>query len=150
MITDESLTVYVDMVERIKRRIMECCADDDVYTSADTLAAMVFHSKWHLSRIFRMMTGMSMAHYRKAVRLELAHVYFTMTGFSILDVANIVGYSSYGTFSSSYSQHIGHPPSYYQGGRNCDPDQARAEVWNYYFRDHPYTRPYLYDVVTVS
>lgn len=80
----------------------------------DELAGAAVFSKFHFSRVFHRVAGLSPGHFLSAVRIEEAMRLLTGTSLSITEVSHNVGYSSVGSFSKRFSQSVGVPPTTYR------------------------------------
>jgi len=78
------------------------------------LAAEVFVSPFHFSRIFAKATGVTPGRYLTAVRLFEAKRLLLTTSLTVSDVVCSVGYSSIGTFTSRFSRAVGMTPTQYR------------------------------------
>jgi AraC-like DNA-binding protein len=88
----------------------------------DDLARSAMFSKFHFSRLFLRVTGISPGRYLSAMRIEEAKRLLISTSLSIVDISYLVGYNSVGTFSSRFHRSVGLPPSAYRrrGGTAFD------------------------------
>ncbi len=75
--------------------------------SIEDLADLACFSKFHFSRIFKSVTGESVYHYIKRVRLERATYFLWGTELPIKKIADKCGFNSISNFSYSYKQHFG-------------------------------------------
>src|SRR5919197_6247119 len=80
----------------------------------DGLAAEVFVSPFHFSRIFSKATGVTPGQYLTAVRMFEAKRLLLTTSLTVSDIVCSVGYSSVGTFTSRFSRAVGMTPSQYR------------------------------------
>lgn len=98
----------------------ELCIDD--------LARTAMYSKFHFTRIFQRVTGLTPGRFLSAVRLQKAKQLLTSTSLTVTDISHMVGYTSVGTFSSRFAYSVGVPPRTYRrlGGRR--PWRAFANV----------------------
>ena len=89
----------------------ELCIDD--------LARTAMYSKFHFTRIFQRVTGLTPGRFLSAVRLQKAKQLLTATPRTVTDISHMVGYTSVGTFSSRFAYSVGVPPRTYRrlGGR---------------------------------
>ncbi|WP_433042308.1 helix-turn-helix domain-containing protein [Dactylosporangium sp. CS-033363] len=101
----------------------------------DDLARAAMFSKFHFSRMFQRVTGVSPGRFLSAIRLEEAKHLLLTTSLNVADISMRVGYNSVGTFSSRFSRSVGVSPTAYRrlGGYiatipsqdPCGPDTAR-------------------------
>jgi AraC-like DNA-binding protein len=80
----------------------------------DDMARVAMFSKFHFSRVFRQVTGISPGRFLSAVRLEEAKRLLVSTSLSVADISNMVGYTSVGTFSARFKHSVGLPPTQYR------------------------------------
>ncbi|MEU6094767.1 helix-turn-helix domain-containing protein [Streptomyces sp. NPDC047079] len=94
------LRVINDMHDRL---------DQDL--TIDDLARTARFSKFHFTRVFREVTGISPGRFLSALRIQEAKRLLVSTDRSVADISAQVGYSSVGTFSSRFKECVGLPPS---------------------------------------
>ncbi|WP_331741716.1 AraC family transcriptional regulator (plasmid) [Streptomyces sp. NBC_00726] len=97
--------------------------DQDLTT--DDLARTARFSKFHFSRMFREVTGVSPGRFLSALRIQEAKRLLVGTGRSVADISAQVGYSSVGTFSSRFKECVGLSPSRF---RELDGDFSGLSV----------------------
>ncbi|MEX5717411.1 helix-turn-helix transcriptional regulator [Geodermatophilus maliterrae] len=78
------------------------------------LAAEVFVSPFHFSRIFAKATGVTPGRYLTAVRMFEAKRLLLTSSLTVSDIVCTVGYSSVGTFTSRFTRAVGMTPSQYR------------------------------------
>ena len=85
----------------------------------DDVARKMRFSKWHSTRVFAQVTGMTPGRYLGMLRLERAAVLLVTRKprMKIVDLATAVGYTSEGTFSNTFTAYWGVPPSWFAGSR---------------------------------
>jgi hypothetical protein len=71
-------------------------------------------SKFHFSRMFQRVTGISPGRYLSALRLAEAKRLLIDTSSSVIDISHQVGYASVGTFSSRFRSSVGLSPTMYR------------------------------------
>jgi AraC family transcriptional regulator len=79
--------------------------------TVDDLARAAMFSKFHFTRIFQRVTGVSPGRFLSALRLERAKELLVSTEMKVADVSITVGYNSVGTFSSRFSRSVGMSPT---------------------------------------
>ncbi|WP_197024166.1 helix-turn-helix transcriptional regulator [Nocardiopsis sp. CNT312] len=94
----------------------------DPITLSD-VAAEVFVSPYHFSRIFSRSVGLTPGRYLTAVRLFAAKRMLLTTDLTVSDIVCSVGYNSVGTFTSRFTRAVGMSPTQYR-----TPDVARMVV----------------------
>lgn len=80
----------------------------------EEVAARAGYSKWHLQRLFRNETGISLATYIRRRRLSESAVFLKMTDLPIVRVAELCGFEEQQAFTRAFSQHFGQPPGRYR------------------------------------
>src|SRR5439155_19448265 len=78
------------------------------------LAAEVYVSPFHFSRIFARATGVTPGRFLTAVRLFEAKRLLLTTSLTVSDIVCSVGYSSVGTFTSRFARAVGMTPTQYR------------------------------------
>ncbi|RSM38820.1 AraC family transcriptional regulator [Amycolatopsis balhimycina DSM 5908] len=78
------------------------------------LAAEVYVSPFHFSRIFAKATGVTPGRFLTAVRLFEAKRLLLTTSLTVSDIVCSVGYSSVGTFTSRFVRAVGMTPTEYR------------------------------------
>ncbi|MEW2313107.1 AraC family transcriptional regulator [Streptomyces sp. NPDC006864] len=86
-------------------------------------------SRFHLSREFTHLIGVSPRRFLRAIRFEEAKRLLAESGLNIAEISHTVGYSSVGTFSSCFKSCTGVTPSAYRQLRSADP-RAAAGDWH--------------------
>jgi AraC family transcriptional regulator len=82
--------------------------------TAAQLAAEVYVSQFHFSRVFTMAVGVSPGRFIRAVRLVAAKRLLLSSTLSIADIVCEVGYSSVGSFTSRFTATVGMTPTSYR------------------------------------
>jgi AraC family transcriptional regulator len=80
----------------------------------DDLARAAMFSKFHFTRVFLRVTGLSPGRFLSALRLAEAKHLLATTTISVADISHQVGYNSVGTFSARFSGSVGVSPSGYR------------------------------------
>ena len=101
----------LEAVDRAKQT-MESPYGDEL--TVEELARSALFSRFHFSRMFQQVTGVSPGRYLSSLRLEEAKRLLRTTDMKIIDITYNVGYSSVGTFSSRFSKDVGMSPSEYR------------------------------------
>lgn len=88
----------------------------------DDMARSAMFSKFHFSRVFQRVTGVSPGRFLSAMRLEEAKRLLVTTQFTVADISHRVGYNSVGTFSSRFRSSVGVSPTTYRqlGGTTAE------------------------------
>ncbi|MEU7842114.1 helix-turn-helix transcriptional regulator [Micromonospora sp. NPDC049114] len=79
--------------------------------TVDDMARAAMFSKFHFTRIFRRVTGVSPARFLSALRLQRAKDLLITTSMNVADISVRVGYNSVGTFSWRFSRSVGMSPT---------------------------------------
>jgi AraC-like DNA-binding protein len=80
----------------------------------DDLARSAMFSKFHFSRVFQRVTGLSPGRFLSAMRLQEAKRLLLTTTLTVADISHQVGYNSVGTFSSRFRYSVGVSPTTYR------------------------------------
>ncbi|MDA3646983.1 helix-turn-helix domain-containing protein [Saccharopolyspora indica] len=107
------------------------------------LAAEVFVSPFHFSRVFAKSTGVTPGRYLTAIRLFEAKRLLVTSSMTVSDIVCSVGYSSVGTFTTRFTKAMGMTPSQYRDPRVRElmlawaPDFQRFPELGGYVGDRP-------------
>lgn len=80
----------------------------------DDLARSAMFSKFHFTRVFQRVTGVSPGRFLSAMRLDEAKRLLLTTSLTVADISHRVGYNSVGTFSSRFRHSVGVSPTTYR------------------------------------
>jgi AraC family transcriptional regulator len=105
-----------DVIRHIYARFSEPITIDDMARSA-------MYSRFHFSRVFREVTGVSPGQFLTTVRIQEAKRLLLTTPLTVKEITVRVGYSSVGTFSAKFKDVVGMSPTAY---RDCAPHVAPA------------------------
>lgn len=103
--------VIKDAVARVIRAMSENLGDR---ITIDDMARTAMFSKFHFSRIFQRVTGISPGRFLSALRLQEAKRLLVATPMTVADISHMVGYNSIGTFSSRFRSSVGMSPTEYR------------------------------------
>jgi len=103
-----------DYRRRIGRVVEAILADPAAPHSVDSLAAVAHLSPFHFHRIYRAMTGESLAETLRRVRLAMAARRLVDAAGSVTDIALEVGYDSPQAFARAFREVTGWSPSEFQ------------------------------------
>src|SRR3954466_3058095 len=108
-----------DAIERAIEAIREKLGDP---ITVDDLAKTAMFSKFHFSRVFQRVTGVSPGRFLSAMRLHEAKRLLLTTSLSVADITFQDGYNSVGTFSTRFTESVGLSPTQYRrfGGYTTD------------------------------
>lgn len=82
--------------------------------SIDYIAAKSGYSKWHLQRIFKEVTGLTLANYFRARKLSQAALVIRSSDKPIIDIALDLNFGSPQTFSRAFKKRFGKSPISYR------------------------------------
>ena len=100
-----------DYEERILRVLIHLQQNLEQEPSLEDLAAVAHFSPFHFHRIFRGMTGESVAAYKRRLRLEWAAGQLRQTSDTVIRIALAAGFESHAAFSRAFKTQLGHTPS---------------------------------------
>ncbi|WP_412543689.1 AraC family transcriptional regulator [Longispora sp. K20-0274] len=101
--------------ERAVERVVTTMRDNlGEELTIDDMARVAMFSKFHFSRIFQRITGVSPGRFLSALRLQRAKQLLTTTSFNVTEISLRVGYTSVGTFSSRFTRSVGLSPTTYR------------------------------------
>lgn len=106
--------------ELLKRLLIArdyACAMYHRPVTLEELANVACLSPNHLLRSFKQLYGSSPIQYLNWVRLQKAKMLLKQSNFSIQEVCNGIGYSSLGTFSSTFKRSTGLTPTEFRSGK---------------------------------
>jgi AraC family transcriptional regulator len=97
--------------------------------TVNEMARIAMFSKFHFSRIFRRVTGISPGRFMTAMRLARAKQLLASTSMSVTEISHEVGYCSVGTFSTRFSSSVGVSPRAYRrlNGIPANPSAALCQ-----------------------
>lgn len=93
--------------------------------TVEQLASQMAMSPRNFSRVFRVETGSTPAHYIRQARVEAARVLLEQTRRTIEDIAAYCGFNSAEVMRRSFLEVLGVPPASYRSGFETGPLQAR-------------------------
>jgi AraC-like DNA-binding protein len=80
----------------------------------DAVAAHAGYSRYHFVRLFRAAYGQTPGQYLSRRRVERAEELLRTADLSVTEICMLVGFTSLGSFSSSFKKHTGLSPSEYR------------------------------------
>jgi AraC family transcriptional regulator len=107
MMNDSREKAVVRVIETMRQGLGEPITIDD-------MARAAMFSKFHFTRVFQRVTGVSPGRFLSALRLEEAKKLLLSTSLTVTEISFRVGYSSVGTFSSRFKESVGLAPSEYR------------------------------------
>lgn len=109
-----------DVIEQAVERVILAMQENlGEQITIDDMAHTAMFSKFHFSRIFQRVTGISPGRFLSALRLQEAKRLLVSTSMTVADISHVVGYNSIGTFSSRFRCSVGVSPTEY---RQCRGD----------------------------
>ncbi|MEU3457582.1 AraC family transcriptional regulator [Micromonospora sp. NPDC006766] len=136
---DTSEQAVLRAIETMHDRLSEQLTVDD-------MARAAMFSKFHFTRMFQRVTGVSPGRFLSALRLQRAKELLISTPMNIADISISVGYNSVGTFSSRFSRSVGMPPTIfrqragYASEIRADPEDVRLSDVSLSCEVHPARR----------
>jgi AraC family transcriptional regulator len=109
--TREVDKMNLDYKNRIDRVIKYIEENSNQKINLDALASVSNFSKYHFSRIFTSIVGMTPVAYVNRERLQKSVQYLIETNKTILDIANQCGFESVSTFNALFKKHFSKTPS---------------------------------------
>ena len=103
-----------DIIKAVERAIDTMQNNLGEKLTIDDLARAAMFSKFHFSRVFQRVTGVSPGRFLSAMRLEEAKRLLLTTSITVADIGHQVGYNSVGTFSSRFRSSVGVSPITYR------------------------------------
>jgi AraC-like DNA-binding protein len=120
MMQDTSETAVLRAIETMHDNLGEQLTVDD-------MARAAMFSKFHFTRLFQRVTGVSPGRFLSALRLQRAKELLVSTPMNVADISVTVGYNSVGTFSSRFSRSVGMSPTIFRR-RAGYANEIRAEA----------------------
>jgi AraC family transcriptional regulator len=121
-----------DVIETAVERVIRSMHNNlgEVIT-IDDMARTAMFSKFHFTRIFQRVTGISPGRFLSALRLQEAKRLLLTSSMTVADISHVVGYNSIGTFSSRFRASVGVSPTEYRQYRGYvgpldDPEPGAA------------------------
>ena len=108
--------------ERYRTRILRVQLYIEEHLDGDlkleTLAKLADTSSYHFHRIFKGMTGETLAQYVRRVRLEQSSIQLKYSERPIVDIALGAGYQTHEAFSRAFHRRFGVSPSEFRAGKH--------------------------------
>jgi len=117
-----------DVIEKAVERVI-CALQENLgeQITMDDMARTAMFSKFHFSRMFLRVTGISPGRFLSALRLQEAKRLLLTTSMTVADISHLVGYNSIGTFSYRFRGSVGVSPTEYRQCRGLVPPLAAPE-----------------------
>lgn len=104
-----------DVIKNAVARVIRAMSENlGERITIDDMARTAMFSKFHFSRIFQRVTGISPGRFLSALRLQEAKRLLLVTSMTVADISHMVGYNSIGTFSSRFRSSVGVAPTEYR------------------------------------
>lgn len=104
-----------DAIEQAMERVVATMRDNlGEQLTVDDMARAATFSKFHFTRIFQRVTGVSPGRFLSALRLQQAKQLLVSTSLNVADISVRVGYNSVGTFTSRFTRSVGLSPTTYR------------------------------------
>ena len=114
----------IDYGRRVARVAAHIAAHLDAALDIETLASVAHFSPWHFHRIYRGLTGETVADTVRRLRLHRAAVALIRSEAPLRTIAHRAGYGTPAAFSRAFSSQYGLPPGAYRRRRRL----SRLEV----------------------
>jgi len=102
-------------IEQAVGRVIETMRENiGEQLTVDDMARMAMFSRFHFSRIFQRVTGVSPGRFLSAMRQQQAKQLLVSTSLTVTEISHQVGYTSVGTFSSRFTRSVGVSPTTYR------------------------------------
>ncbi|MGG6310421.1 AraC family transcriptional regulator [Paenibacillus macerans] len=99
---------YRDRIQQVERYIE---SHMDQKLSLDRLAEVSHFSKYHFSRVFASVAGLTPFAYIAQKRLERAAAYLRETDKSVLEISLLCGFETASNFNAAFKKHFGQTPT---------------------------------------
>lgn len=132
----------VKAVERVIRTMQDNLGEP---ITIDDMARTAMFSKFHFSRMFQRVTGISPGRFLSALRLQEAKRLLLTSSLTVADISHLVGYNSIGTFSSRFRMSVGVSPTTY---RQYDGFVAPLEGHQHRHGEHSVVRGHVHHTAT--
>jgi AraC family transcriptional regulator len=104
-----------EIVKRAVERAIETMQENlGERITIDDIARSALFSKFHFSRVFQRVTGVSPGRFLSAMRFEEAKRLLVSTSLTVSEISHRVGYHNVGTFSARFRSSVGVSPSTYR------------------------------------
>lgn len=141
----DTTEAYRTSVERAIRYMKEHLADP---LDLDEIARIAAISKFHMVRVFDEITGTTPHQFLACLRMQRAKERLLDSAVSITDVCMEVGYSSLGSFSTTFSSLVGISPQEFRTmPKRLTAKQFATAIWRYLAARRKISGPRLEGVV---
>ena len=98
--------------DRLVSTVKEAIVTDPAGSDLAKLAALTGYSPFHVSRVFRRRSGVTLMHFRNRIRVAAALVLVEQGQEDLAVVATQLGFSDQAHMTRVMRDHLGHPPGY--------------------------------------
>jgi AraC-like DNA-binding protein len=141
----DTVEAYEGSVERAVRH-MKAHLDEPL--DLDRLAQIAAISKFHFVRVFNEVTGTTPHHFVACLRVQRAKELLLRSESSITDICLEVGYTSLGSFSTTFRELVGLSPQGFRAmPKKLDKLQFAKAIWGYLAARHQPLGPHFDGVV---
>ncbi|MGN9910230.1 AraC family transcriptional regulator [Phytohabitans sp. LJ34] len=100
-----------EVIEKAVHRVIKIMHENlSEQITVEDMARTAMFSKFHFTRIFQRVTGISPGRFLSALRIQRAKQLLLATSLNVADISHEVGYASVGTFSTRFSASVGVSP----------------------------------------
>lgn len=85
-------------------------------------------SRWHMQRLFKQYTGITLGRYIRIIRLGYAAIDLMNTQYNVIDIAVQYGYESQQTFTRAMKCHTGFNPGEIKRMPSAEKDKFAQEI----------------------
>lgn len=106
--------MHISTEMAVERAIDTMRSDLSEQLTVDDMARAAMFSKFHFTRVFARVTGVSPGRFLSAMRLQAAKRMLITTSLNVTDISIRVGYNSVGTFSTRFTRSVGLSPTMFR------------------------------------
>lgn len=128
----ETASSRLRAVERVKTYIELHLEEWDNDLSLTRLSRESGYSKSHLIEVFKHLTGDTPKQFLKMARMEWAKKLLRTSPKTVTEIALIVGYESFPTFSRTFAEHYGISPSRFRASLKLEEEGKESDRVNEY------------------
>ncbi|MCL6457437.1 MAG: helix-turn-helix domain-containing protein [Gorillibacterium sp.] len=116
LITNKKNDIHIKTVEQINHYISEMYADSEL--TLYQVAEQVERPEKYISQLYKEVTGVNLSDHLEKVRMDHAALLLRKNGYTVDEIATLVGYNSSHSFRRAFKRVMGISPSSYRG--SCD------------------------------
>lgn len=141
----DTVDAYQTSVERAIRHMKENVAEP---LDLDRIAEIAAVSKFHFVRVFDQITGTTPHHFLACLRMQRAKELLLTSKSSITDICMEVGYTSLGSFSTTFNALVGFSPQTFRAmPKKMDALKFAKAIWGFIAARYKVIGPQLEGVV---